>query len=135
MVFAVDGGTHADWERTQHIADGIVEEPVFEQPEMGRVVHQDAECVLPRADHEQRDRNDQDGEAEADTLANVNGTGTVLLQVRRQSGTNAVEVVHAVRDRLTELQAALPSGYKVRVVRDQAEFIEGHAPMCPANRP
>jgi hydrophobic/amphiphilic exporter-1 (mainly G- bacteria), HAE1 family len=66
----------------------------------------------------------EDGEAEADTLANVNGTGTVLLQVRRQSGTNAVEVVHAVRDRLTELQAALPSGYKVRVVRDQAEFIE-----------
>src|SRR6188474_3256004 len=58
----------------------------------------------------------EDGEAEADTLANVNGTGTVLLQVRRQSGTNAVEVVHAVRDRLTELQAALPSGYKVRVV-------------------
>src|SRR6185436_13914363 len=66
----------------------------------------------------------EDGEAEADTLANVNGTGTVLLQVRRQSGTNAVEVVNAVRDRLTELQAALPSGYKVRVVRDQAEFIE-----------
>jgi HAE1 family hydrophobic/amphiphilic exporter-1 len=66
----------------------------------------------------------EDGEAEADTLANVNGTGTVLLQVRRQSGTNTVEVVHAVRDRLTELQAALPSGYKVRVVRDQAEFIE-----------
>jgi HAE1 family hydrophobic/amphiphilic exporter-1 len=66
----------------------------------------------------------EDGEAEADTLANVNGTGTVLLQVRRQSGTNAVEVVHAVRDRLTELQAALPSGYQVRVVRDQAEFIE-----------
>jgi HAE1 family hydrophobic/amphiphilic exporter-1 len=66
----------------------------------------------------------EDGEAEADTLANVNGTGTVLLQVRRQSGTNAVEVVHAVRDRLTELQAALPSGYSVRVVRDQAEFIE-----------
>jgi hydrophobic/amphiphilic exporter-1 (mainly G- bacteria), HAE1 family len=66
----------------------------------------------------------EDGEAEADKLANVNGTGTVLLQVRRQSGTNAVEVVHAVRDRLTELEAALPSGYRVRVVRDQAEFIE-----------
>src|SRR5438876_2257984 len=27
----------------------------------------------------------EDGEAEAETLANVNGTGTVLLQVRRQS--------------------------------------------------
>src|SRR5262245_635201 len=66
----------------------------------------------------------EDGEAEAETLANVNGTGTVLLQVRRQSGTNAVEVVHNVRERLTELETALPAGYRVRVVRDQAEFIE-----------
>src|SRR5437762_5814398 len=37
----------------------------------------------------------EDGEAEAETVANVNGTGTVLLQVRRQSGTNTVEVVQA----------------------------------------
>src|SRR5439155_12573120 len=35
----------------------------------------------------------EDGEAEPDTLANVDGIGTVLLQVRRQSGTNTVEVV------------------------------------------
>src|SRR5215510_7370355 len=66
----------------------------------------------------------EDGEAEAETLANVNGTGTVLLQVRRQSGTNTVEVVHAVKERLAEMTAALPAGYRVRVVRDQAEFIE-----------
>src|SRR5689334_2835372 len=33
----------------------------------------------------------EDGEAEAETVANVNGAGTVLLQVRRQSGTNTVE--------------------------------------------
>src|SRR5499427_5200355 len=39
----------------------------------------------------------EDGEADADTVANVNGAGTVLLQVRRQSGTNTVEVVRAVR--------------------------------------
>jgi hydrophobic/amphiphilic exporter-1 (mainly G- bacteria), HAE1 family len=66
----------------------------------------------------------EDGEAEAETLANVNGTSTVLMQVRRQSGTNTVEVVHAVKERLAALTAALPAGYKVRVVRDQAEFIE-----------
>src|SRR5881628_2562881 len=30
----------------------------------------------------------EDGEADAETIANVNGAGTVLLQVRRQSGTN-----------------------------------------------
>src|SRR5216117_1644435 len=53
----------------------------------------------------------EDGEADADTLANVNGTGTVLLQVRRQSGTNTVEVVQAVKDRLQTLARALPAGY------------------------
>src|SRR5439155_1702175 len=64
------------------------------------------------------------GEAEPDTLANVDGIGTVLLHVRRQSGTNTVEVVRAVKDRLTGLKAALPSGYTMRVVRDTSDFIE-----------
>src|SRR5881628_1184244 len=60
----------------------------------------------------------EDGEADAETIANVNGAGTVLLQVRRQSGTNTVEVVDAVLERLRELKANLPPGYDVRVVRD-----------------
>src|SRR5216110_3230002 len=46
----------------------------------------------------------EDGQADAETIANVDGAGTVLLQIRRQSGTNTVEVVHAVKDRLTDLQ-------------------------------
>src|SRR6476646_9605656 len=47
----------------------------------------------------------EDGEAEAETVANVDGTGTVLLQVRRQSGTNTVEVVQEVKARLKDLKA------------------------------
>src|SRR5215216_2105868 len=35
----------------------------------------------------------EDGEADPETIANVDGTPTVLLEVRRQSGTNTVEVV------------------------------------------
>src|SRR4051812_14252582 len=66
----------------------------------------------------------EDGEAEPDTLANVNGASTVLLQVRRQSGTNTVEVVKEVRDKVKELQAALPPGYDIRMVRDASDFIE-----------
>ncbi len=66
----------------------------------------------------------EDGEADADTVANVDGTPTVLLDVRRQSGTNTVEVVKAVRERLDEVRAALPPGYNARVVRDLSEFIE-----------
>ena len=66
----------------------------------------------------------EDGEAEPRTVANVNGTPTVLLQVRRQSGTNTVQVVHAVTERLGEIQSTLPAGYEVRVVQNLAEFIE-----------
>jgi HAE1 family hydrophobic/amphiphilic exporter-1 len=66
----------------------------------------------------------EDGEADAGTVANVDGASTVLLQVRRQSGTNTVEVVSAVRERIGELKAALPPGYTIRMVRDASDFIE-----------
>ena len=66
----------------------------------------------------------EDGEAEPDTIANINGTATVLLQVRRQSGTNTVEVVEAVLERLEEVKATLPAGYTARVVQDRSDFIK-----------
>jgi HAE1 family hydrophobic/amphiphilic exporter-1 len=66
----------------------------------------------------------EDGEAEPETIANVDGAPTVLLEVRRQSGTNTVEVVKAVRERLDEIRPSLPPGYDARVVRDLSEFIE-----------
>jgi HAE1 family hydrophobic/amphiphilic exporter-1 len=66
----------------------------------------------------------EDGMADAETVANVNGTGTVLLQIRRQSGTNTVEVVRGVKARLKALEGALPVGYNLRIVRDTSEFIE-----------
>jgi HAE1 family hydrophobic/amphiphilic exporter-1 len=66
----------------------------------------------------------EDGEAEPDTVANIDGQPTVLLQVRRQSGTNTVEVVEAVLERFDEVKAALPAGYEARVVQDRSEFIK-----------
>jgi HAE1 family hydrophobic/amphiphilic exporter-1 len=66
----------------------------------------------------------EDGEAEPQTIANVNGTGTVLLNIRRQSGTNTVEVVRAVKERFDEIRPNLPAGYDARIVRDLSEFIE-----------
>jgi HAE1 family hydrophobic/amphiphilic exporter-1 len=65
-----------------------------------------------------------DGVAEATTLASIDGNPTVLLQVRKQSGTNTVEVVNNVKERLDDVRQALPPGYELRIVRDQAEFIE-----------
>jgi HAE1 family hydrophobic/amphiphilic exporter-1 len=66
----------------------------------------------------------EDGMADADTVANINGTSTVLLNVRRQSGTNTVAVVNGVKEQLKATMASLPAGYKLRIVRDGAEFIE-----------
>jgi HAE1 family hydrophobic/amphiphilic exporter-1 len=65
-----------------------------------------------------------DGVAEATTLASINGEATVLLQIRKQSGTNTVEVVRNVKERLEDVQAAMPPGYTLRIVRNQADFIE-----------
>ncbi len=66
----------------------------------------------------------EDGMADADTIANVDGTSTVLLNIRRQSGTNTVEVVNGVKEQLKATERNLPPGYKLRIVRDGAEFIE-----------
>jgi hydrophobic/amphiphilic exporter-1 (mainly G- bacteria), HAE1 family len=66
----------------------------------------------------------EDGMAEATTKANVSGAPTVLLTIRRQSGTNTVQVVDAVKERLSDLKAVTPAGYDIRVVRDQSEFIK-----------
>jgi HAE1 family hydrophobic/amphiphilic exporter-1 len=64
-----------------------------------------------------------DGMAEAKTVATVDGEPTVLLQIRKQSGTNTVAVVDAIRRRLADVQGLLPEGFAVRIVRDQSEFI------------
>jgi HAE1 family hydrophobic/amphiphilic exporter-1 len=66
----------------------------------------------------------EDGMADATSLVNVNGVSTVVLQIRRQSGTNTVEVVNAVKERLDDLRPTLPKGYDVRIVRDMSEFIK-----------
>ncbi len=66
----------------------------------------------------------EDGMADATSLVNVNGVSTVVLQIRRQSGTNTVEVVDAVKERLDDLKPTLPKGYDVRIVRDMSTFIK-----------
>jgi hydrophobic/amphiphilic exporter-1 (mainly G- bacteria), HAE1 family len=65
----------------------------------------------------------EDGMADATTRASVSGTPTVLLTIRRQSGINTVAMVDAVNERLADIKAITPPGYKVWVVRDLSEFI------------
>jgi len=66
----------------------------------------------------------EDSMAEATNKASLNGEPTVLLTVRRQSGTNTVQVVEAVKERLAEVAPLAPAGYNIRVVRDLSEFIK-----------
>ena len=66
----------------------------------------------------------EDGQADVNTVANVNGEGAVVLEIRRQSGTNTVEVARGVKERLNEIKGSLPPGYQLRLMRDTSEFIE-----------
>jgi HAE1 family hydrophobic/amphiphilic exporter-1 len=66
----------------------------------------------------------EDGMAEPETTANLNGEPGVMLTIRRQSGTNTVQVVDAVRERLADVTPLAPAGYQIRVVRDLSEFIK-----------
>ena len=65
----------------------------------------------------------EDGEEDELTAGRLNDRPALLLQVRRQSGTNVIEVVDAIDARLANVRKTLPAGYSVDVVRDQSIFI------------
>jgi len=90
-------------------------------PELGRVVVRARDGHLVTIADVARV---EDGMEEAASIARTNGQPSVLLQIRRQSGTNTVEIVRNVKERLNELAGTLPPGYALQVVRDQSEFIE-----------
>jgi hydrophobe/amphiphile efflux-1 (HAE1) family protein len=65
----------------------------------------------------------EDGVEELETSALWNGQRTVLLTVRKQSGTNTVAVVDAVNARLKDVRAELPPGYSLEIQRDGSAVI------------
>src|SRR5262245_41734128 len=65
----------------------------------------------------------EDGVIEPRTLSRFDGKNAVSLIVRKQSGTNTVSTVDAVRARLDEVRRLLPAGVDVQVTRDQSSFI------------
>ncbi len=64
-----------------------------------------------------------DTEEAAETAASRNGVPALALSVRKQSNTNTVAVVDAVKAAVAEQQGALPPGYSVDIVRDNSEQI------------
>jgi len=65
----------------------------------------------------------EDGMSEKRSFAYLNETPAVILDVRRQTGTNTVKVVDAVLARLKALEQELPAGVQLKVVREQATYI------------
>jgi HAE1 family hydrophobic/amphiphilic exporter-1 len=65
----------------------------------------------------------EDGTAEPETVARVGGKPAVVLQIRKQSGTNTVEVIGRLKERIESLRAQLPPGWTMTVVRDQSDYI------------
>jgi multidrug efflux pump subunit AcrB len=65
----------------------------------------------------------EDSVAEPESVASVDGKPAVVLQIRKQSGTNTVEVVNALKERTAELQKDLPKGWSMRVIRDQSDYV------------
>ncbi len=54
----------------------------------------------------------------------LDGETAVCLYIQKQSGTNTVAVVDAVKRRLAELTPQLPEDIRVEVIRDQSRFIK-----------
>jgi hydrophobe/amphiphile efflux-1 (HAE1) family protein len=64
-----------------------------------------------------------DGEEELASIASYDGEQTVVLSVRKQSGTNTVQVVDTVLKRLEEVKHTLPESVKLEVIRDNSASI------------
>lgn len=72
----------------------------------------------------------EDGVREPESLAQLNDTPAVLLDIRKQSGTNTIEVVRNVKERLEALkESSARLGYHIEVVRDQSIFIQASVDM------
>jgi HAE1 family hydrophobic/amphiphilic exporter-1 len=64
-----------------------------------------------------------DAAAEQRTAARLNGQAAVTLLVSKQSGENTVAVADAVKERLRELQPALPQDLNITLAGDQSVYI------------
>jgi HAE1 family hydrophobic/amphiphilic exporter-1 len=64
-----------------------------------------------------------DGIEEPRSLARLDGRPAVVLEVRKQSGTNTLEVIGNVKERIAELMKAMPRDFQVTYTQDQSGFI------------
>jgi len=66
----------------------------------------------------------ENGVVERRSLARLDGESAVQLIVKKQSGTNTVDVVDRVKARIAELRGVLPADIRTEVIVDQSRFIK-----------
>ena len=65
-----------------------------------------------------------DSGADATSAASLNGVQSVSVAIRKQSGSNTIELINNVKARMADIVPNLPADFKVAKIRDQSEFIE-----------
>src|SRR6266545_1072575 len=65
----------------------------------------------------------EDSVREPESVASVDGKPAVMMFIRKQSGTNTVEVVNTLKERIGEIRKELPKGWNMALVRDQSDYI------------
>ena len=65
----------------------------------------------------------EDGTKEQRSIARLNGVPTVTLGIRRQTGSNTVAVIEAVKHNLERVQPQVPADVTLEVIRDQSRYI------------
>lgn len=65
-----------------------------------------------------------DGVKEQTSLTRVNGKIAVGLNIIKQSGSNTVQVAHAVNKQIQNMQKEMPAGVSINVAQDNSTFIE-----------
>jgi hydrophobic/amphiphilic exporter-1 (mainly G- bacteria), HAE1 family len=66
----------------------------------------------------------QDATKEPTTAVRLDGVPAVQLAISKQSGTNTVEVVKAVKARLEQVKETLPKDINIQIINDGSVFIE-----------
>lgn len=66
----------------------------------------------------------KDTTEETTSLTRLNGKSAVGLEVKKQSGSNTVQVANAVKDQIVQLRKEIPSDIKLVVARDNSTFIK-----------
>src|SRR5829696_8048412 len=66
----------------------------------------------------------EDGTKEQRSFSRLNGTPTVTVDIRRQSGANTVEVINGLKAVLPRVSSQLPEDVQLEVIRDQSRYIE-----------